>query len=67
MESKLTAVQWLQERYNKNINLMPSDFDQAKAMEKEQIIDFAENFSMQDHCTLTAEQYYNKTFTERCQ
>jgi hypothetical protein len=37
---------------------------EARAMERQQIIDFAENFSMQDHCKLTAEHYYTQTFTE---
>jgi hypothetical protein len=33
---KQTAVEWLEERYKNNINLMNYDFDQAKEMEKSQ-------------------------------
>ena len=67
---KQTAVEWLQEAISKKLSSEISPyfldlFDQAKEMEHYQIIDFAENFSMQDHCTLTAEQYYTETFTEQ--
>jgi hypothetical protein len=39
-------------------------FDQAKAMEKEQIIQFADKYDayVVQGGTLTAEQYYNETF-----
>ena len=64
---KQTAVEWLVESLTElGVDLLSHNLEiqQAKAMEKDQIIDFAENFSMQDHCTLTAEQYYTQTFTE---
>ena len=55
-----TAVEWLIEIYlttgiDRNVH-----FHQAKAMEKEQIIDA---FQTGD-CRLNAEQYYNKTFKQ---
>ena len=66
MENKQTAVQWLEERYKKNINLMPMDFDQAKAMEKEQIMMavkdswyMAKGSNFQEP---QEEQYYNETY-----
>ena len=36
---KQTAVEWLEFRYKNNINLMDYDFEQAKEMEKQHIID----------------------------
>ena len=76
--SKQTAVEWLQERYNKNINLMSYDFEQAKAIEKQQSIsDYCEGFKasgegwngeygLKDMLDVAgeidAEDYYNKTY-----
>ena len=59
-----TAVEWLVEQYvNKGIITL-EDIEQAKEMEKKQIINAAS-----DHCYPTcelaridAEDYYNKTF-----
>jgi hypothetical protein len=75
---KQTAVEWLQERYNKNINLMSYDFEQAKAIEKQQSIsDYCEGFKasgegwngeygLKDMLDVAgeidAEDYYNKTY-----
>jgi hypothetical protein len=69
MENKITAVEWLASELHGHLG--PSNgpellaiFNQAKAMEKEQIIDAAS-----DHCYPTrelaridAEQYYNETY-----
>jgi hypothetical protein len=61
---KQTAVEWLQERYNKNINIMPGDFIQAKAMEKEQITR-AIHYGCSDFGSWKdAEQYYNETYSD---
>jgi hypothetical protein len=65
-----TAVEWLFAHLLPHLDWSKTEdrirFGQleqeALAMEKEQIIDFAENFSMQDHCNLTAQQYYNETY-----
>ena len=78
MESKLTAVQWLQEAISKKLSseISPSFldlFDQAKEMEKEQMnrvsLDwFIEGSShMKDNKRIyqSFEQYYNETFTEQ--
>ena len=67
---KQTAVEWLVEKLS---NLKPEDmtsiFDirlviqQAKAMEKEQIIQANEDFSTNSLGELlTGEQYYNETY-----
>jgi hypothetical protein len=69
---KQTAVEWLQEAISKKLSseISPSFldlFDQAKEMEKEQIIDAANKLLY--HGTgpgdTAAEQYYNETFTEK--
>jgi hypothetical protein len=66
-----TAVEWLEDEINKVLSHLPLERDgvkmliqQAKAMEKEQIIDAAS-----DHCYPTresarfnAEEYYEETF-----
>jgi hypothetical protein len=64
----MTTVKWLEEQYIKhsgNLLEMGKAFKQAKEMEKEQIIDFAENWSKQilrsDRNT-NIQQYYNETF-----
>ena len=64
---KQTAVEWLMEQLTKNYPLTKesaeSIIEQAKAMEKEQIIK-AFNQSWHDRMKpyRTAEQYYNETF-----
>lgn len=64
MESKLTAVEWLVEQIKKHhINQDIKNtvvYDQAKQMEKEQIID-AWNKNPQGFNHL-GEQYYNETY-----
>jgi hypothetical protein len=67
---KQTAVEWLEFRYKNNVNLMDYDFDQAKEMEKQQIID-AFGVGCQVESTRLigyqgmAEQYYNETFKNK--
>ena len=64
---KQTAVEWfnqqLVDRQNGNGDSRSRDeiFEQAKAMEKEQMIKFANDY-LDDDADLTAEQYYNETF-----
>jgi len=56
---KQTAVEWLIEYCDRENWSIPNNIiEQAKAMEKEQIIDA---FQTGD-CRLNAEQYYNETF-----
>ena len=59
-----TAVEWLYGKWSEQGILYLEDLGQAKAMEKEQIIDAAS-----DHCYPTcesarfyADEYYNETF-----
>jgi hypothetical protein len=66
---KQTAVEWLAEQIdNKDMGEIPMwiyDFiEQAKEMEKQQIIDFANNYGF-DVCGYDyerAEQYYKETY-----
>ena len=60
MENKQTAVQWLVEKLIKGEYINDPEYliTQAKAMEKEQII---EVYCMGDD-NIGAEQYYNETF-----
>ena len=67
---KQTAVEWLQEAISKKLSSEISPyfldlFDQAKEMEKEQIMDAYAigKYLNQDDRTF-AEQYYTQTFTE---
>ena len=59
MENRQTAVEWLEqkvfEEFKVPINYQV--YEQAKQMEKEQIMDAYDHISM-----MTAEQYYNETF-----
>jgi hypothetical protein len=74
---KQTAVEWLEIEIREleatrnerslslHLDLYNEYFKQAKEMEKEQIIDFAENYEMwesENYPRKTFEQYYNKTF-----
>ena len=62
---KQTAVEWLEKKfYFTNGQLIDIDFEQAKSMEKEKKIEFANNYGF-DICGYDyerAEQYYNETF-----
>ena len=68
MEKKQTAVDWLEKLYKEGI-LIPKSFEQAKAMEKQQIIDarvtapLLSTFDQDDYIE-EAEQYYNETYGE---
>ena len=58
----MTAVEWLEERLNRNgLGLTIEEIKQAKEMEKEQICN-AYNFGQQIPPFEYAEQYYNETF-----
>ena len=69
---KQTAVEWLIEQITLKkypngalLNLFITDklMEKAKAMEKEQMIKFANDYIDYDE-DLTAEEYYNQTYTE---
>ena len=60
-----TAVEWLANdlKQNHGIDLtLYSEFEQAKEMEKEQMIEFAKDCIHKDDCFFIVEQYYNETF-----
>lgn len=63
-QTDLTAVQWLDEQLNKwsdgRFYLPPHLFEQAKQMEKEQII--KAHLDCWGTNKLSAENYYNKTY-----
>jgi len=62
---KQTAVEWFEQKLDDlDIEIPQSIFEQAKAMEKEQIKDaYSVGYSNgQVDSNRTAEQYYNKTF-----
>ena len=62
---KQTTVEWLEEQYNLGNgferHLTESDFEQAKEMHKQEIIDAWED-GHDSFSTRNAEQYYNETF-----
>lgn len=61
---KQTAVEWLEEQFNNpNIPNSQTLFNQAKAMEKEQIMDaYNISWALRDKPYATADKYYNETF-----
>ena len=75
MSKQETAVEWLIQALESDIEVDESNMVtikmhehdyitskiQAKAMEKEQIIKFVNDY-LDDDADLTAEQYYNETF-----
>jgi hypothetical protein len=70
MDKKQTAVEWLVEqlRNNENIRWRGTPFfelsEQAKEMEKEQMIDFARKYMLYIHNEgiITIETFYNETY-----
>lgn len=62
---KQTAVEWLVDELLEGKLLMPSLIEQAKEMEKQQIIDARENgFYSKENWKGDSEQYYNETFNK---
>jgi hypothetical protein len=67
--SKQTAIEWLVEQLNQKIDFIPMDkwemirdiVQQAKEMEKEQIIDAYEG-NVNGFILKDGEQYYNETY-----
>ena len=64
---KQTAVEWLQLQLNENGKLSAVDFYQAKQMEKEQKIKFANDYGFHicGYDYENAEEHYNKTFKQQ--
>jgi hypothetical protein len=62
----MTAVEWLEERYKNNINLMNYDFEQAKEMEKQQIGEaYEDGYSDSDNTFELNKEYYNEKFQNK--
>ena len=63
---KQTAVEWLYDQLEFDNSISMDDiekiFKQAKAMEKEQIVDAITYFQERPYDEGTPEQYYNETF-----
>ena len=63
METTQTPVQWLALRYHHRQGyLSQEDIEQAKAMEKEQIMDAVDAWVTNG--SLKGEQYYNETYNK---
>jgi hypothetical protein len=67
-----TAVEFYREELNALISLRESNFkteqeifEQAKEMEKEQMIEFASNCIHRNSCFFNTEKYYNQTFKQQ--
>ena len=62
---KHTAVEWLMQKWYSDEFIGEEDFNQAKAMEKEQIIKANRDgvdMVIEKRPYITGEQYYNETF-----
>jgi hypothetical protein len=64
-----TAVEWLMEELQKHgsgaVRTFGDLFEQAKEMEKQQIVKaYNESFVLRDKPYATAEKYYNETFKQ---
>jgi hypothetical protein len=60
-----TAVQWLEDRYRPKGYITAEEFEQAKEMEKQQIINSHLTgliHPLEMEATKQAEQYYNETY-----
>ena len=58
--NKQSSVEWLYNKmYEHRGNITIEEFEQAKAMHKEEMIDFAMKFMMQDRPIIS---FYNETF-----
>jgi hypothetical protein len=59
-----TAVEQLRDRLLKDFGFTYSDniHEEFKELEKENMINFANDFLFHDDTDLTAEQYYNETY-----
>jgi hypothetical protein len=65
MIMKQTAVEWLEQQlFNKRGKFTKGDIDQAKEMEKIQIIE-AYKYGNQSDVYFKPEQYYNETYKQQ--
>ncbi len=64
-EKQQTVVQWLEDRYRPKGYITAEEFEQAKEIEKEQIINSHLTgliHPLEMEATKQAEQYYNETY-----
>ena len=63
---KQTAVEWLYSEWSRNGTIFIEDLEQAKEMEREQIIEsFDEAISISGEWSYTdGEKYYNETYSK---
>lgn len=72
MDTKQTAVEWIEKQLDWLYNDMPEEnrirlFNQAKQMEKEQIMDAYESATLElanERNDYLSEQYYNETYKQ---
>lgn len=69
MSKQLTAVEWLEEQYKKfNQPVSPTLFEEAKARERQQIINAYNAFYIDETVVITellnGEKYFNDNFSE---
>ncbi len=64
MEKQQTAVEWLKQKwYSDENDITDETFEQAREIEKEQIMDaYKEGHYHLDFDSFNPEQYYNETF-----
>lgn len=60
MKNKQTAVEWLESELKKQGFLYDLDIEQAKVMEKEQTIEFANKVLYNSECSFTGIAYLEK-------
>ena len=65
MKKKITAVEWLVEQFDLTSDspIIKNVVDQAKAMEKQHIVDAVDGHPIQNR-HLDGEQYYNETYVK---
>jgi hypothetical protein len=65
---KQTAVEWLEDCFNRYGAVLKSDFIKAKEMEKQQIVDAhgikTKSINQDQSELITGRQYYNETFNK---
>lgn len=64
MKNKQTAVEWLESELKNQGFLYDLDIEQAKAMEKEQTIEFANKVLYNAECSFTGRAYLEKDINE---
>ena len=63
----MNSIEWLKEKYiNQNCSLTIIDFDKAKQLHKQEILDaYNKSFELRDKPYSTAHKYYQETFVSK--